>query len=141
MCVIPNFCFEFYFIFLYSRFLLIIHFIHISVYMSIPISQFIAPPPPPCHIPPLVSILLFSTYVSLFLPCKLVHLYHFSRFHIYALIYDICFSLSEKTSLCMTVSRSMSLQMTQFRSSLQLSNTPLYICTTSSLSICLSMGI
>ena len=42
------------FIFLYSTFLLVIHFIHISVYMSIPISQFIPPPPrssttfPPC---------------------------------------------------------------------------------------------
>ena len=24
-----------------------------------------------------------------------VHLYHFSRFHIYALIYHICFSLSD----------------------------------------------
>ena len=37
------------FIFLYSRFLLLIYFIHISVYMSIPISQFIPPPnsPPP----------------------------------------------------------------------------------------------
>ena len=23
------------------------------------------------------------------------HLYHFSRFHIYALMYDICFSLSD----------------------------------------------
>ena len=33
--------FEFYFIFLYSRFLLVIHFIHISVYLSIPISQYI----------------------------------------------------------------------------------------------------
>ena len=32
--------------FLYSRFLLVIHFIHISVYMSIPISQFITPPSP-----------------------------------------------------------------------------------------------
>ena len=62
--------------------------------MSIPISQFIPPPPPPA-LPPLVSIRLFSTSVSLFLPCKLVHLYHFSRFHIYALIYDICFSLSD----------------------------------------------
>ena len=30
-----------------------------------------------------------------FLPCKLVHLYNFSRFHIYALIFDICFSLSD----------------------------------------------
>ena len=87
--------FEFYFTyFLYSRYLLVIYFIHISVYMSIPISQFIPPPPPPCGFPPLVSICLFSTSVSLFLPCKPVHLYHFSRFHIYALIYDICFSLS-----------------------------------------------
>ena len=90
---------EFYFIyiFLYSRFLLVIHFIHISVYMPIPISQFIPLPPPiPCPtFPPLVSIHLFSTSVSLFLPCKPVQLYHFSRFHIYALIYDIFF-------LCLT---------------------------------------
>ena len=87
-------CVLFIFIFLYSRFLLVIYFIHISVYMSIPISQFIPPPPFP-HFPPLVSIHLFSTSVSLFLPCKLVHLYHFSRFHIYVLIYDICFSVSD----------------------------------------------
>ena len=44
--------------------------------MSIPISQFI-PPPPPCHFPPLVSIHLFSTSVSLFLPCKPLCQYHF----------------------------------------------------------------
>ena len=45
--------FEFYFIyFLYSRFLLVIYFIHISVYMSIPISQFITPPPLPATFPP-----------------------------------------------------------------------------------------
>ena len=73
----------------------VISFIHISVYMSTPIAQFIPPPPPPpCHFPPLVSIRLFSISVSQFLPCKLVHLYHFSKFHIYALIYHICFSLS-----------------------------------------------
>ena len=60
----------------------------------------------PTPFPPLVSIRLFSTSVSLFLPCKLVHLYHFSRFHIYALIYDICFSLSDLLHSCMTVSRS-----------------------------------
>ena len=53
------------------------------------------PPPPRPRVPPLVSIHLFSTFVCLFLPCKPVHLYHFSRFHIYALIYDICFSLSD----------------------------------------------
>ena len=46
---------EFFFnlIVLYSRFLLVIYFIHISVYMSIPISQFIPPPPPtPAAFPP-----------------------------------------------------------------------------------------
>ena len=85
--------FEFYFILLCSRFLFVIYFIHISVYMSIPVSQFI--PPAPHHFPPLVSIHLFSTSVSLFLPCKLVHLYHISRFHIYALMYNIFFSLSD----------------------------------------------
>ena len=82
-------------LFLYSRLLLVINFIHISVYMSIPITQFITPPPPPRHFPPLVSIRFFSTSVSQFLPCKPVHLYHFSRFHIYVLTYDICFSLSD----------------------------------------------
>ena len=40
------------FIFLYSRFLFAIYFIHISVYMSIPISQFIPPSPTPRHFPP-----------------------------------------------------------------------------------------
>ena len=54
---------------------------------------------------PSVSIHLFSTSLSLFLPCEQVHLYHFSKFHIYALIYNIFFSFW-LTSLCMTVSRS-----------------------------------
>ena len=130
-------------IFLYSRFLLVIHFIHISVYLSIPIAQFITPPSPSSHcFPPLVSICLFSTSVSLFLPCKPVHLYHFSRFHIYALIYGICFSPSDLLhSVRQSLDPSTSQQMTQFRSFLWLSNSPLYICTTSSLSIRLSMGI
>ena len=98
--------------------------------------------PTPCHFPPLVSIRLFSTSVSQFLPCKLVHLYHFSRFHTNALIYDICFSLSDLLhSVWQSLDSSTSLQMTQFHSFLWLSNIPLYICTTSSLSIHLSMGI
>ena len=62
-----NFCILFYLFFLYSRFFLVIHFIHISVYMSLPVSQFIPPEHPPTTLPP-----LFSTLVSLFLPCKLV---------------------------------------------------------------------
>ena len=85
-----------FFFFLYSRFLLVINFIHISVYMSIPIAQFITPPSP-CSpwLSPLVSKRLFSTSESQLLPCKPVHLYHFSRCHIHALICDICFSLSD----------------------------------------------
>ena len=139
------------FIFLYSRLLSVIHFIHITVFMSIRISQFITPPPPhptphtphtPHHFPPLVSVRLFSTSVSLFLPCKLVHLYHFSRFHIHALIYYICFSLTDLLhSVWQSLDPSTSLQMTQFHSFLWLSNIPLYIYTTSSLSISLSTGI
>ena len=35
--------------------------------------------------PHIVSTRLFSTSASLLLPCKKVHLYHFSRFNIYAL--------------------------------------------------------
>ena len=96
----------------------------------------------PPHFHPLVSILLFSTSVSLFLSCKLVHQYHFPRFHIYALIHDICFPLSDLLhSVRHSVGPSMFLQMTQFHSFLWLSNIPLYICTTSSLSTRLSMGI
>ena len=70
---------------------------------------------------PLVSIHLFSTSVSLFLPCKPVHLYHFSRFLIYALIYDICFSLSDLLhSIWQSLGPLMSLQKTQFCSFLWL---------------------
>ena len=95
-CLFIFFRILFYFIFLYNRFLLVISFIHISVYMSNRVAQFVTPPPPSPHrFPPLVSICLFSASVSQFLPCRQVHLYHFSRFHIYALIYDIYFSLSD----------------------------------------------
>ena len=108
-----------------------------------PNCQFITPPPPPSHnFPPLVSIGLFSPSVSQLLPCKPVHLYHFSRFHIHALIYDIYFSLSDLLhSAWQSLDPSTSQQMTQFRSFLCLSNIPLYICITSSLSIHLLMGI
>ena len=50
---------------LYSRFSLVIYFIHSSIYMSVPISPFI-----PLPFPPLVTISLFSTSVTLFLLCK-----------------------------------------------------------------------
>ena len=85
---------------LHSRFSLVICFIHSCVYVSIPISQFTPPP-----LPPLVSISLRSTSVSLFLLCKQVHLCHFCRFHVWAISYGIRPSLW-LTPLCGTGSRS-----------------------------------
>ena len=88
---------------LYSCFPLVICFIQGSVYMSNLISQssHLSFPQPHSHS---IYTCLFSTSVSLFLLWELVHLYHFSMFHIQAIIYDICFLFL--TSLCMTVSRS-----------------------------------
>ena len=57
---------------------------------------------------PLVSKRLFSMSVSLLLFCKYDHQYHFSRFHMYAIIQNLCFSFC-LTSLYMTVSRSIHL--------------------------------
>ena len=86
--------FEFYFIFIQQ--VLISYLFHTYwctyVNLNLPIHPTTTAPR---HVPPLESIRLFSTSVSQFLPCKPVHLYHFSRCHIYALIYDICFSLSD----------------------------------------------
>jgi len=48
---------------------------------------------------------LFSTSVSLFLLCKKVHLYHFSRFHISDIIWYFVFLFL--TSLCVSVSVSL----------------------------------
>ena len=47
---------------LYSRFSLFIYFIHISVYMSIPISQFIPPRPPPLPLSP-CGVHMFVLYI------------------------------------------------------------------------------
>ena len=138
-----NFSISCFLCFFILQVLISINFIHISVYMSIPIAQVSTPPSPPHRsFPPLVSICLFSTSVSQLLPCKPARLYHFSRFHIHVLIYNICFSLSDLLhSVWQSLDPSTSKKMTQFRSFLWLSNTPLYICTTTSLSIHLSMGI
>ena len=85
---------------IYHRFPPAICFTHGGVYISIPTSQTIPP-----SASSTVSTHPFSTFASLFLPCKLVHLYHFSRFHIYVLIRYLFFSFW-LTSPCMTGSRS-----------------------------------
>ena len=78
---------------LYSRFSLAIHFTHNSVCMPVLLSQFVPPSPSRA-----VSTCLFFTSVSLFLPQKQVHLGHFSRFHIYALIYNKQMPFKKKPS-------------------------------------------
>ena len=89
-------------------------------------------PPQPPHSPGPMSTHSFSTSASLFLfwNWTIFPLYHFSRFHIRALMYNICFSLSDLLrSIWQTLSLSTSPQMTQFHSSLWVSNIPWYICT------------
>ena len=64
------------------------------------------------HSSPDVSTHLFSMSESVFLPCNLVHLYHFSRFHIYMLIYLFyCFFFH---SVWHTIGPPTVLQMIQF---------------------------
>ena len=63
---------------------------------------------------------------------RFIYLCHFSRFHKCALIYGICFSLSNLFhSVWQTLGASTFLQMTQFHYFLWLSNTPLNTCITS----------
>ena len=79
--------------------------LHMIVYMC----QFQSPNSSHSLLYPM-STSLFSMSASLFLPCKQVHLYHFSRFHIYVLIYSICFSLSDLLhSVCLSLGSSTSL--------------------------------
>ena len=53
-------------------------------------------PPTLCLLPALpMSVSLFSLSVFPLLLCKSVHLYYLSGFRIYALVYDISFSLSD----------------------------------------------
>ena len=73
-----------------SKFPLAIYFTHGYIHVSMLPSQFVPPFPSPT-----VSTNLFPMSVSPLLPCIRVHRYHLSRFHIYALIYIICFSLSD----------------------------------------------
>ena len=65
----------------YNKFPLAVCFTYGNVYVSVLLSPF-----------PTMSTSPFCTATSPLLPCRLVHQYHLSRVHIYALIY-ICFSL------------------------------------------------
>ena len=73
-----------------NNFPLAIYFTHGNVCISILLSQFILTSPSPT-----VSISLLCMSRSLFLHSIWVHQYHFSRFHINALMHNICFCLSD----------------------------------------------
>ena len=92
----------------HSRFSLVIYFTHGMVYMSIPIFQFI---------PPLLSLLAsiyFFHYVCVSISTLQIRSsLPFTRFHIYALIYNIFFFLTYLT-LFESLGPSTSLKMTQF---------------------------
>ena len=74
----------------YSKFPMAVYFTCSNAYVSVLLSQFI--PSSPSFT---VSTSLFSTSAFPLLPCIQVPRYDFSRFHIYVLIYNICFSLSD----------------------------------------------
>ena len=76
----------------HSGFPLALYFKHGGVDISMLLSQLVPASPSPA-----ASTRPFSVSPSLLVLCKYVHLYHFSRFHTYALTYDICFSLSDFT--------------------------------------------
>ena len=80
------------------------------VYMSIPVSQFI---PTPLS---LLGVYTFVLYIYLhFCFVNRFLKIHFSRFYLYALIYNICFSLSDLLhSVWQTLGPFTSLQMTYF---------------------------
>ena len=116
---------------------LAIHFTFGGVYMSVPLSHFVPayPSPSPC---PQVHSLCLHLY-SCPAP-RFIRTFFFFRFHIYVLAYRICFSLSDLLHFVWKIlGPSTSIQMTQFCFFLWLSNIPLYICATSSLSIRLLM--
>ena len=128
---------------LYSRFSLVTYFIHSSIYVSAPTSQFI-----PSFFPPSIHMFVLYLCVSISSLQK-VYLHRFSRFHIYALCMyamvhtlcticigshihalcnGICFSLSDLLHFVwQSLGPSISLEMAPFYSFLWLSNIPLYI--------------
>ena len=109
-----------------------------SVYMSMPISNFVPayPSPSPC---PQVHSLCLCLY-SYPAPRFFRNFFFLDFIYIYILAYDICFSLSDLLhSVWQTLCLSTLLQIIQFCFFLWLRIIPLYICSTSSLSIHLAM--
>ena len=112
------------------------YFTYDNAYVSMLLSRFI----PPSSSPTVSKVCSLCLHLY-FLPCKYVHLYHFSRFHKYALKHNICFSFW-LTSLCITGCRFSHLSRPDLKVFLLwLSNIISHIRTTASLAIHLLMDI
>ena len=118
---------------LYSQFLLSILYIvvcmHQSQYPNLSLLPY-----------PLVIISLFSTSVILLLFCKQVHLCPFFLYSIYERYCDICLSVSDFL-YSVSITRSSYVAANGISYFSWLNNIPLYICTTSPLSIPLLIDI
>ena len=120
------------------RLLPTIYFTFGSVYMSMPLSNFVPAytSPSPCPQVHSLRLCLCSRPAPRFFRI----IFFFFWFHIYVLAYGIYFSLSDLLhSVWQYLGACISLQITKFHFFLWMSNNPLYICATSSLSIHLSM--
>ena len=103
-------------------------FMFVGMCASMLLSPFISPS---LSSSPALSISLFSLFMSPLLLHEQTCQHHPSRFHMYALIYDICFSLSDLLpSVEQALGSSTSLELTQMHSFLWLRSILLCICTT-----------
>ena len=98
---------------LHSSFTLVTYFTRDSVYIHVNATFSVCPVSPSLA----VSTSPFSLSAPLFLLWKWSDQYYFSRFHTYALIYDICSSLSDLlNSVLQALGSSLSLKLTQILS-------------------------
>ena len=118
---------------LYGRFSLLIYFIHGSVYTSVPISQFI-PPLFPSWYPYIFSLrfYLYFCFANNFIHIVFLDFTYKRYYMVSVFLSDLLHFVLQSLGL------SMSLQMAQFHSFF-VTNIPMYIYTTSSLSIPLLM--
>ena len=110
-----------------------IRFTYDNIHVSMPFSQIIPPLPSPTD-----PKRLLCTSVSPLLSHIQGYHYHLSKFHIYALLYFFSLWL---TSLFIIGSSIIHLIRTDSNIFFLMANTPLCICTTAFLSICLLMDI
>ena len=123
-----------------SCFPLAIYFTSGSVYMHMPLSQFVPASTSPCPHPQVHSLHLRLYSCPAPRVFRTILFVCFQIPYIYVLAYGIYFSLSDLLhSVYQSLGPSTSLQITQFHFFIWLSNIPLYICATSSLSIHLSI--